>query len=190
MKKILSGIVLITMSLLTMNAQTEQGKWLISGASDLTFSSTTTTLEYDGEELGDSDATKLSLTPVAGYFIADGLAIGMALNVENSKQDDYTSNSLTIGPFARYYFGNSNVKPFLQGALLFGSSTEEDDTDEADASVNAWELGGGVAMFINNFLSVDMGLGYGKATATSEDDNDLKLIMDGISFNVGFSVYL
>jgi len=182
---LLSLLVLTTV----MYAQTEKGKWYISGSSDISYSSTTTTYEYDGEEQGDLDLSQFNITPTIGYFVTDGLAVGLSFNVESSKQDDVTSNSILIGPMAKYYFGTSNIKPFIQGGLYFGSQKEDDDVDEAKAKASAWDLSGGVALFINDFASVDIGLGYGSATLTSKDDDKAKLKVNGLAFNVGFSLY-
>ncbi|MBK3517955.1 outer membrane beta-barrel protein [Carboxylicivirga marina] len=190
MKKILTIIAVIAMASLSSFAQTEKGKWVFSGSSDLSFTTTTMTLEYDGEEMGDSDLSSFNLTPTIAYFVADDFALGLGMNVENSKQDDYTTNSLLVGPIARYYVGgSSSVKPYLQAAYFFGSQKEDDDVDEAKAKASSWEIGGGAAIFLNEFASLDMSLGYGNATLTSNDDDKFKVKVKGLAVNVGFSFY-
>jgi len=188
MKK-LTLILSMMMVALAANAQTEKGKTFISAASELNFSNSTITVEYDNEEMGDKDASNFSLSPTIGYFVADGFAIGVSLNIENSKEDDYTSNSVSIGPIAKYYIGQSDVKPYIQGGFYFGSQTEDIDSEEAKFDVMSWDIGGGVAFFLNDFASIDAGLGYGNGTITSKDDDKLKIKASGVALNVGFSLY-
>ena len=189
MKKILFYFAILLIATISTNAQTEKGRTFISGSSELNFSNTTMTYEYDGEERGDSDVSQFNMTPTIGYFVADGFALGLSLNVDNSKQDDYTSNSVTFGPIAKYYFGTTNVKPFIQGGVYYGSQVEDNDTDESKAKASSWDIGGGVAIFLNNFASIDAALGYGQGTLTSKDDDKAKLKVSGIALNIGFSLY-
>ncbi len=189
MKKILLTVLIVTGWAISSIAQTQKGKVFISGSSDLSLSSTTMTLEYDGEELGDADMSSFSFTPTVGYFVADGLALGLSLNIDNSKQDDITTNSLLIGPIARYYIGSSNVKPFIQAGYYFGSQTEEDDVEEIEAKASAWDVGAGAAVFINDFASFDFSLGYGGGSFTNKEDEKNKLKVKGIAVSVGFSLY-
>jgi outer membrane protein len=192
MKKILFIVAIMAIGTVSVLAQTEKGKFLISGSTDLSFTSTSMTLEYDNEDQGDSDVTTFTLTPRVAYFVADNFALGLAMNVENSKQDDATSNSLLVGPTARYYVGGStSVKPYLEASYLFGSQKEEDDTMDYEykAKVSGWDLGGGAAIFLNEFASIDLGLTYGNATMTNKDDEKLKMKIKGLSVNVGFSLY-
>ncbi|MBR8534372.1 outer membrane beta-barrel protein [Carboxylicivirga sediminis] len=189
MKKILLIVLMMAGVAINLSAQTEKGKVFIMGSSDLSLTSTTMTLEYDGEEIGDADLSSFNFTPTIGYFVADGLAMGLSFNIENSKQDDITSNSLLVGPMARYYIGSSNVKPFVQAGYYFGSQTEENDVDESKAKATAWDIGGGAAAFINEFASIDFSLGYGGGTVTSKEDEKMKLKVKGLAVNVGFSLY-
>jgi len=183
---LLSLLVLTTV----MYAQTEKGKWYVSGSSDLSFSSVTSKFEYDGEEVGEgSDISQFNIKPSIGYFIADGLVLALSLDVETSKQDDYKSNSFMVGPMLKYYFGSSNVKPFIQGDIMFGSQTEDDGVDEAKLKTSGWDLGGGVAIFVNEYISVDLGLGYARGSITNKDDDKQKMIVKGLAFNGGFSLY-
>lgn len=172
-------------------AQTEQGKVVLSGSADLSFSSNKSQLQYDGEAMGDkATTTKFSFTPSVGYFIFDNLALNIGMEFESEKQGDMKSNSLIVGPGLRYYFGTSNIKPFLQGDLMFGSSTSEDGEDESTASVMGYDLGAGVAVFLNQHIALDFGLGYASATFTSDEDSKLKFKSEGVVFVAGISVYL
>ncbi len=192
MKKILSITAMLVMVVFSTLAQTEKGKWLISGSTDLSFTSTSMTLEYDGEEQGDSDVTSFTLEPGIAYFVADNFALGLAMDIENNKQDDATSNSMLFGPTVQYFVGtSSSVKPYIGASYMFGSQKEEDDTVdyESKAKMSGWEIGGGAAIFLNDFASIDLGLTYGNATVTDKDDDKLKIKLAGLAVNVGFSLY-
>ncbi|MBK3517954.1 hypothetical protein [Carboxylicivirga marina] len=85
--------------------------------------------------------------------------------------------------------GTTHLRPYLYAAYLFGSSTEEDDEEVAKAKATAWEIGGGAAIFLNDFASIDITLGYGKATFISRDDEKAKILAKALAVNVGFSLY-
>ena len=81
MKKLFTIICagLLTFSL---SAQTQKGSYLIGGSSELNYTSVTL-LEVDGVEPVDADAnTTFKLDLNGGYFVSDGLAIGVTLSYE------------------------------------------------------------------------------------------------------------
>jgi len=104
-------------------AQTGKGKILITAASDLTFPSMKMKFEYDRENISDWQSTEFNLTPSLGYIIIDNLALGLSLNFESYKDSnddyDYKTNSFMVEPVARYYVGTDNIKPYIQGDILF-----------------------------------------------------------------------
>ena len=172
-------------------AQTEQGKVVLSGSTDLNFSSVKSQMEYDGEDMGSKVSTsKFSFTPSVGYFIMDNLALSIGLEFESEKQGDMKSNSLMAGPGLTYYFGTSNIKPFLQGDLMFGSMKQDNGDDEATLGAFGYDLGAGIAVFLNQHIALDFGLGYVAATLTSDEDSKFKVKTGGVVFAAGVSVYL
>lgn len=168
------------------NAQTEKGKIVVSGSTDLSFSSMTMSMEYDGESMGDDvSVSEIGFETSVSYFVIDNLALGLNFDVESTKMDDNKSNSYMVGPTARYYFGSSNIKPYAQADYLFGSQTD----DESTAKMSGWDIGAGVGFFLNDVVSIDLGLAYGSLTAENEDDDKMKIKGSGLAFNAGFSIF-
>lgn len=155
---------------------TAKGKIIMGGSSDISFSS----ISPDG---GDSQ-TEFKIRPTIGTFVFNNFAIGIMLDYE-----DYENRSLfLLGPIIRYYFGTSNVKPYLQGEYMFGNEKYDNGfvyeygfDDEIKYDVNAFALGGGAAFFLNQHISIDLGLAYTKLGG----DYDA----DGVVANCGISVY-
>ncbi|MBL4561747.1 MAG: outer membrane beta-barrel protein [Labilibaculum sp.] len=179
--------------------QTEKGKIFIGGQSSLSFSSMDNELKSD---LGDEDqgsTTTFEFVPQMGYFVADGLVIGAELGFSSSKEKEdgyeYKTSTIALGPFVRYYFGKTNVKPYLHGGFGFGSASEKEEgygSDEEDYKLSVYGFGGGVGIFINEKIAIDLGVGYSSVTVKPDEDydGDPKIVTNGIGFNVGFSISL
>ncbi len=150
--------------------------------------------------MGDEDFgsnKEFEFAPQIGYFATDGLAIGAELSFTSSKQEDedgdeFKMNTIAFVPFARYYFGETNVKPYLHLGLGIGSAKEESDFNDQDYSLTVYEFGGGMAIFINESIAVDLGLGYASTTLKPDGDfsGDPKIVTSGLAFQAGFSFFL
>lgn len=180
-------IALLCVISLSSFAQTEKGKYYVGGSSDLSFMSQKMDLKYDGESMLEEkvSSSSFNISPSVGYFAANNFLIGISMNYETSKVEDEKSSTFIIGPQATYYIGESNIKPYLSAAIGWGN-TEEDDLS-IPASV--YGLGGGVAFFLSEYASLDLGLGYVSSTLTDPDDSKAKFITNGFSMTVGFSLY-
>jgi len=87
-------------------------------------------------------------------------------------------------PFARLYFGNKNIKPFVQAAYGMGlNRTREHYTEEE--YITGYEIDGGLAFFFSKNISLDFIVGYGSLTM---DNDDRKTSGRGIGGNIGISV--
>ncbi|PCH70454.1 MAG: hypothetical protein COC06_04880 [Bacteroidales bacterium] len=182
--------------------QTEKGKILFGGSSNLNFSSIDDKWKIDGDDdidLGSS--TKLEFAPKVGYFVVDGFAIGLELPVsfdteKNGHGGKTKINSIAAVTFARYYFSEKKVKPYLHGGIGFGSSHYEYKFDsyeeDYDSNLFLYELSGGVAIFLNDIIAIDLGLGYQAVISKPKEDMDdnRRNILSGVAFNVGFSISL
>lgn len=74
-----------------------------------------------------------------------------------------------VMPFTRYYFGKTKVKPYLHGAVGPGwgkskASISMGQDIETKFKLTDYELAGGLGVFLNDYVSLDFSLGYGKAT--------------------------
>ncbi len=186
-------------------AQTEQGRTLISGSTNLSYSTSKSQDEYDGRSVGDkTKLNKINFTPSFGYFLFDNFVAGVSFSFKydrtKNQEMKFENNSLSAGPFVRYYLGNSKIKPYIHGDMLFGKKIEDFKLDTGDFFYDIetkvenklfdWDLGGGIAIFLNNTVSIDLGLVYSSSSYTDKDDNKRKTKETGLALNAGFSIFL
>lgn len=192
------------------SAATSMGKIMISGSSELSYSSflNEQKISYhdffgDTESISEEyDESGFNFKSSVAYFIYDGLAVGISIDYETLKYDyedsEEKESSFMIGPSLVYYFGSSNIKPYIFGEYMFGTSkTEQKEgstTNDFNMDMNGWALGAGIAFFLNQNLSLNMGMGYSKASAEPESDNidpniDIEMTVKGFALNGGISVY-
>jgi opacity protein-like surface antigen len=165
-----------------------KGRIMVSGASELSYSSLTKEEEFtidmpSGYGLGEdetitneTDISGFNFKPTIAWFVTDGFAIGIAMDYESSKNEyeDYETkeSTLMIGPSLTYFFGSSNVKPYLFGEYMFGNSKMEhkegNTTNDSEVKMNGWALGGGFAFFLNQNISLNLGLGYAEISGENE----------------------
>jgi hypothetical protein len=202
LKRVLTTIV-ISLFVLSLNAQTTAGKLLLGGSSNMGFSASTNKWKNDNGSGTDSKDLNLNLSPQVGFFVINGLAVGLVMEINySSSKDDATndksiSTTLVAGPFVRYYFGSSKIKPFVEGSGGFGLYVDKYDPDEGNTltdkyGVMALQGKGGVAFFLNDAVSLELGLSYNYMTAKAKEDNDTnyKTINGGIGMDIGIVVVL
>jgi hypothetical protein len=103
-----------------LTAQTvNQGAWMVGGSASLDI------VKY---KEADESITQFHFNPNLGYFIADDLAIGLGLNVDDLGIEGVDA-TFSIGPFVRYYvtdpiFIQANVGLELNegGGTSFGAA--------------------------------------------------------------------
>ena len=195
MKKVFVTLAVLVMISSFSVAQAKKGDLLLGASSNLKFGSTSSAVEFQGESYDTGSKTEFSFSPGIGYFVIDGLALGLDVNWESSKEkpeagDEVKSNQFLIGPFAKYYFGSTNVKPYLETSFGFGSGKSGDQ----DYSLSGYGFGGGVALFLNDVVGIEFGVGYGDSTAKMKDveidyfsSEDIDFRTSGFAFEVGFS---
>src|SRR5688500_16681683 len=112
------------------HAQTSSGNMMVGGSINFTSSS------REGGSANDNSS--FSFSPSFGYFLSDNLAIGTSLTIATSRTGTgsakSTSNSVGLGPFARYYkfTSNESLAFFGQAGLSFSSGK----TDPAVGNVS------------------------------------------------------
>ena len=200
--KILMIVVLATFGFKSF-AQTEAGRVLVAGESSLNFSFMKDKVKDDDNERDGPKHFNLEFTPQAGYFVIDNLAVGVALPIQFSTltvetdEGDYKEKEslLAFAPFARYYFGASNIKPFLQGAVGFGSSNQktepvQGETVENKSSVFLWDITGGIGIFLNDNVSLDIGASYASVSLKPKENNEnnARMISSGLGLSLGFTI--
>ncbi|WP_075590998.1 outer membrane beta-barrel protein [Labilibacter marinus] len=199
MKTFFSALaVLFTVSTFSFS-QLNEGSIHLAGSSDFSFLSVNQKVEFDGEDTDNATKTsELKLKPSIGYFVVDNFALGLSIDYARSKEDKDISTNYLIGPYAIYYFGNSNVRPFLRGDFGYGQVIQNYDGEKQKAKAFGYDLGGGVAVFLGNHVSLDFGIAYFNSTTTYDElqlnyyseGSEVKLITDGFGVTGGISVYL
>ena len=194
--KITSFLIILMVFSAVVSAQTEKGTAIISGSTNLTFSSLTPKMEDGNNSMEGNKVSNFEFTPGAGIFIANNLALGVQVSInsatERLNREDYTESSTMFLPFALLYFGNGDIKPFVQAALGMGTQKLKYDNEKERANVFGYELGGGLAVFLNQYVSLDFSLNYASATSKFDVDynnTELKLKTRGIGGNIGFSIF-
>jgi opacity protein-like surface antigen len=185
---ILTGLATVTA------AQTEKGSFLLSGSGSLDFAWLSLKLENDNTSEDAGKMSNLEFTPGAGYFIADNLAVGLEFSLSSASQkedgDKYTETTTMLLPFARLYFGKSNVKPFVQAGVGPGWEKWGYKNDKETENLVGYEFDGGLAVFISPNISLDFILGYAGATAKIKDYQNVewKTTASGFGGSIGFSI--
>ncbi len=168
MRNVIVTLVMLAVSSALAQAQTEKGRWTVGAqVGDFGYS--------NSNEPVKSRSFSASLSPSVGYFVAKNLAVGASLPVSyaygsfdvtgtgRSKTDVF---SVGLSPFARYYIGSAKLRPFVDASIGFQqfwiSSTRfgTPETARSNSNVTNYSLGGGVAYFINNTVSLDASLNY------------------------------
>ena len=205
-KKIFTSMFIVLCLFGIVNAQVEQGKWLVGGSSNLG-------LNFGKEKVKSGSTTtdyykysQFNLSPMIGYTVMDGLPVGLSLDFElstykysNNNIDKEQYTTFGIGPFVRYYFGSmSGLMPYAEGRIGFGSQNNKTTNNSGTSNTNKssdfnYRLGVGATHFIGNAVGIDLFLGYNhnQTTYKSNDGGDDTIYKDGsVMFKVGVIVML
>ncbi|MGY8987853.1 MAG: hypothetical protein ACKVG7_04785 [Flavobacteriales bacterium] len=145
----------------------------------------------------------------AGYFVIDGLAIGLGIQYASSSTvvkyadedifgDDYESseNELIISPLVRYYFGESGVWTSFDYAIANISMDDSDGSydDDEFPKRSAMNLKVGYAISLNDYVSLNPMIGYNLTTQTTkdagydQDGNDADHVVKSGALGIGVSL--
>ena len=150
----------------------QQGNWIIGGSvGNIGYS-------FEGEIFN------IELNPRAGYFVTDGIAVGLGLTglfTAVSGQDNVFGYG--VAPFVRYYFpegSSSTGRFFAQGDVgIAGSSPGSGASLALGANV-------GYAHFITQSVALEATVGYNYSKATVSGSSG----QSGLGAAVGFQIYL
>ncbi len=150
-------------------AQTDHGDYLVGG--NLGFRT-------------NSNNSSFTLTPNVGYFFAKNFAACASVTLDFQKKGNVKTTDIGLGPFARYYLGQSNFRPFLHGGLGFASSTYKENSYKTTATGFYTTLGLGYAAFISPSVAFE-GLASYNYTQYKNASS-----ANGFGLNFGFQVYI
>ncbi|HEX2609314.1 MAG TPA: outer membrane beta-barrel protein [Flavisolibacter sp.] len=177
MKRILFAIVLGSVASAA-SAQIKQGNWLVGGNTEFSF-----------DKQGHTKTSSFELNPNVGYFVWDKLAGGLRVNLQTEKttfqvDPDVKQNTLLIAPFVRYYFlpADQKVNLLVDGSYGFGSTKFG---SSPAASVNGYEIRGGVPFFLNPHTALEFTVGYASYKTEGLADRN-----NTVNVGVGFQIHL
>ena len=187
----------------------DQGSVLLSGSTGLNFTSLSAN-DYDPKdyEIDENSSSTLDLDVTFGYFVMDGLAVGLSISTESSTtkleddsfESEFKESSTTIAPMARYYIAETGL--YSQLSYGFGSSKTESDENgtksDSESKLSILGIGLGYNIFISDDIALSPSLTYAMSKTTVEDgaldDNfdevDLVVKSGGINFGLGVTVFL
>ncbi len=168
MRKIITTIVFAVI-FITVNAQTEKQDWLVGGRIDLNT----------GE-----NSTHIGFSPSAGIFVIDNFAVGANFLVDYNKSGDVKATDFGLGPFFRFYFLKGMVKPLIHASVSYLSSKYKSPAFSTTNNGTNILAAGGVALFINENVSVEILAGYSHTKYKDFDGSG------GFNLGIGFQVYL
>lgn len=150
----------------------KKGNWMVGGSiGNIGYS-------FEG------DAFNIRLSPRAGYFIANGVAIGAQANLGLTAVKDMDNEwNYGISPFVRYYFpggATASGRFFGQGDIGVAGSSAGDGLDLA-VGANV-----GYAHFITQTVALEASFGYNYTKANISTAGN----QSGLGVAVGFQIYL
>lgn len=206
MKKIIAFGTIVLFGLT--NAQMTKGDWVVSGNTSVGFNSTNAYTKVNGSKYGETKISAFSVTPSVGYFVADGLAVGIDLGFNNVTTKENSNktiiSSFSVMPTAHYYFKTgTKFIPFL-GAVI-GYATHKIKYDFDGSSIDplllletetvtdglAWKVNGGVTYMATKSLGLNLGLGFDQFyTKETYSGIDYKTSRNTFGVNLGFSYFI
>ena len=168
MKKNLLGLLTFMVIGIAASAQTEKGNYLVGGNFLLNTPKNNTTIAF---------------TPSAGYFVIPNLAVGANLSLSYTKNTTKTT-ALGIGPFARYYLGTLNIRPFGEADYNFTTAKSKFGSTTTSLNGTNFFLGAGLAAFINRNVAIEGLAGYSHSNYSHSNGSG------GFNLRIGFQVYL
>src|SRR5690606_17220279 len=110
---------------------------------------------FSSESTGDVKTNGFNITPSAGYFVSENIAVGLSLGYTSTKdeapnREDIKYSEFGIGAFGRYYFTPAN-KFSLFGQLGVGSQNGKYEQGSTEVKADGFNVA--VAPGINYFVS-------------------------------------
>jgi len=124
------------------------------------------------------------------YFVANGLGVGINLNVSSRIQGEVSSTSLAFGPTIRYFISSNyqpeeisgKVYPYFSMSFLAKSLLYQSRSEDTSYSGLLCYLGGGTAIMLTKSVAFNIELGF---QVESLD----KQIGNSIDFQIGILVF-
>lgn len=149
-------------------AQTDKGNLMVGGQLNLNTN---------------KDGSEFRFNPQLGYFFANNFAAGGQFSFDFSKAGNVRVNEFGVGPFARYYFGKGQTKPFLVSAVDYLSTSTKANNIEVNSNGWSFLIGAGFAAFLNRTVAIEGIIGYRYADYSNTSSSG------GLNLSLGFQLY-
>lgn len=132
---------------------------------------------------GDQSQFSMDITPKAGYFIKDNIAIGANVGMHFvTTKDNGNSFRYDVGAFGRYYFSPAELEPLLKHGRFFGEANIGIGGDNNAAVGFSFGVGPGYSYFITPNVGLEALVKLHGIAGTGSSV--------GIGFGLGFQIYL
>lgn len=149
----------------------QQGNWMVGGGIG--------SLGYDF----DSEVFNIALEPSAGYFVNDGIAVGLKLIAHYQAIEGFDDPfSYGLLPFVRYYFPEGATPTnrfFAEAKAGIAGSRGGDDVNFG------FGFGVGYSHFVSRTVALEAVAGYNDLSGASASGTQ-----GGLGIMVGFQIYL
>ncbi|MEJ2104236.1 MAG: outer membrane beta-barrel protein [Ignavibacteriaceae bacterium] len=164
----------------------QKGVWEAGGM--IGFSSTTAV--SDGET-GDEALTQFTFEPYIGYFVINGLELGLIPSFSSLSQGDASISSFNIFFAPAWNFDlQSKAFPYLEGRIGYGTSTyDSGEGDDQTLSGLSWGVRGGLKYQLGSSALVNASLGYTQITLNPKDWDGGRNGTNVFDVMVGFTVF-
>lgn len=170
-------IMLLTVMVITVKAQTQRGNMLIGAQ----------LANIGGVFQSGSSSFTFGITPMVGFFIQDNIAIGPNVGFDYTHANDENYFTWSVGAFGRKYFDDPSIEFSKRSTWFLEANAGIQGVNAAGDNTNGLGLGfgPGLSYFITpnigleGLLKYDLTLGFGSSVTTNQ-----------VSLNVGFQIYL
>lgn len=190
MKKVILLATTLLIPIFSLLAQTDQGTFAVGGQVSFGFQNSSS--EVDDNTTADVDINSVNISPSVGFFVIDQFVAGLSLNASRSNSDnggfETTSTAFSAGPFMKYYLEEG---PFFQASMNIGKNRLKNDGFDIDSDIFGWTIGVGYAVFLNEWISLEPGVTYGRTVFKQNDVSiDTRTINKALVFSAGFNIFL
>lgn len=188
MKKLYSLLAVLLAFTSLSFSQNFATKGTIEAGGSLGFSSTT---NVSNGETADNSSTTFRIEPYIGYFITNGLELGIVPSFSTSSFGDNSSTSFG-GYFAPAWNFDlrSNLFPFIEGRIGYNSYDDGISiTDDPSYGGIAQGVRGGVKVKLGNSGLFNVSLSYDQMTMNPEDWDGDRNGQNVLAANAGFTVF-
>ncbi len=184
-------VIVFTLVAIPVHAQKSpihKGGWLFGGNGNFNFTNSSGELY---EDMNGDGSSMLTFNLSGGYFIINGLNVGILVGYNSQSQGNYSSSDYTFGPRLAYFFqlGNPRLLPFLGAAyVLGGGSTDAGGTTSSDYSKTDLQLFGGVSFMVVRSVGITGAFLYHMDSRKPESGSSTSGNRVGV--NIGFLLFL